>query len=33
MTNVRRRMKITELFGTIEYYDDYDYKKLRRKRR
>ena len=31
---VRRRnqLRILELFGTIEYYDDYDYKDGRRKR-
>ena len=27
----RKQLTITELFGTIEYEDDYDYKKQRRK--
>ena len=27
----RQQIKITELFGTIEYEDDYDYKEQRRK--
>ncbi len=26
----RKQLKITELFGTIEYEDDYDYKQQRR---
>ena len=28
----RKQLKITELFGTIEYDDDYDYKKQRQKK-
>jgi Arc/MetJ family transcription regulator len=28
----RKQLKVTELFGTIEYDDDYDYKKQRRKK-
>ena len=28
----RKQLKITELFGKIEYYPDYDYKKARRRR-
>lgn len=28
----RKRMRIFELEGKIEYHDDYDYKELRRKR-
>lgn len=28
----RKQVKITELFGTIEYYKNYDYKKQRRKK-
>lgn len=27
----RKQLKITELFGTIEYDDDYDYKKQRQR--
>jgi Arc/MetJ family transcription regulator len=27
----RKQLKVTELFGTIEYFDDYDYKKQRKK--
>ena len=27
----RKQLKITELFGTIEYEDNYDYKQQRRK--
>ena len=27
----RKQLKVTELFGTIEYVDDYDYKKQRNK--
>lgn len=27
----RKQLKITKLFGTIEYEDDYDYKQQRRK--
>ncbi len=27
----RKQIKVTELFGTIEYEDDYDYKKQRRR--
>lgn len=30
--NRRKQLKLTELFGTIEYNDDYDYKKQRRKK-
>lgn len=28
----RKQQKILELFGTVEYYPDYDYKALRRAR-
>ena len=28
----RKQLKITELFGMIEYDDDYDYKKQRRRK-
>ena len=28
----RGRLKILDLFGKVEYYDDYDYKQGRRKR-
>ena len=27
----RRRLGIIEMFGTVEYYPDYDYKELRRR--
>lgn len=29
----RGRLKILDLFGKVEYYPDYDYKELRRKKR
>jgi Arc/MetJ family transcription regulator len=27
----RKQLEILKLFGTVEYYDDYDYKKSRRR--
>jgi putative antitoxin of VapBC-like toxin-antitoxin system len=29
----RKRLGIVELFGKVDYYPDYDYKELRRKKR
>ena len=29
----RRRLRVLDLFGTIEFHDDYDYKAERRRRR
>lgn len=29
----RNRLRILDLFGKVEYYEDYDYKELRRKKR
>lgn len=29
----RKRLAIVDLFGTIDYYPDYDHKKLRQKKR
>lgn len=28
----RKQLKLTQLFGTIDYYPDYDYKKHRKRR-